>query len=69
MMRMSGPGNSYHFGSTFPHGSGSDLLGRIGDFRNIHVNDGSVLPSVPSTTFTLTAMANAHRVATESRHV
>ena len=30
MVRMSGPGKSYHFGSTFPHGNGSDLLGRIG---------------------------------------
>jgi ferredoxin len=69
MVRMSGPGKSYHFGSTFPHGSGSDLLGRIGDFRNIHLIDGSVLPSVPSTTFTLTVMANAHRIATESRCV
>ena len=53
MVRLSGPGKSYHFGSTFPHGNGSDLLGRIGQFRNIHLIDGSVLPSVPSTTFTL----------------
>jgi ferredoxin len=69
MVRMSGPGKSYHFGSTFPHGSGSDLLGRVGGFRNIHLIDGSVLPSVPSTTFTFTVMANAHRIATESRSV
>jgi choline dehydrogenase-like flavoprotein len=69
MVRLSGPGKSYHFGSTFPHGSGSDLLGRVGGFRNIHLIDGSVLPSVPSTTFTLTVMANAHRIATESRYV
>ncbi len=69
MVRLSGPGKSYHFGSTFPHGSGSDLLGRIGDFRNVHLIDGSVLPSVPSTTFTLTVMANAHRIVSASRHV
>jgi choline dehydrogenase-like flavoprotein len=69
MVRLSGPGKSYHFGSTFPHGNGSDLLGRIGEFRNVHLIDGSVLPSVPSTTFTLTVMANAHRIATASRHV
>ena len=43
MVRMSGPGKSYHFGSTFPHGNGSDLLGRIGHFRNVHLIDGSVL--------------------------
>jgi ferredoxin len=64
MVQLSGPGKSYHFGSTFPHGGGSDLLGRIGDFRHIHLIDGSVLPSVPSTTFTLTVMANAHRITT-----
>ncbi|MBJ7337659.1 hypothetical protein [Mycolicibacterium sp.] len=69
LVRLSGPGKSYHFGSTFPHGTGSDLLGRIGDFRDVHLIDGSVLPSVPATTFTLTVMANAHRIVTESRHV
>ncbi len=69
MVRLSGPGKSYHFGSTFPHGNGSDLLGRIGQFPNIHLIDGAVLPSVPSTTFTLTVMANAHRIVTASRHV
>ncbi len=69
MARLSGPGKSYHFGSTFAHGDRSDLLGRIGDFRNVHLIDGSVLPSVPSTTFTLTVMANAHRIVSESRYV
>ena len=69
MVRLSGPGKSYHFGSTFPHGDGSDLLGRIGTLRNVHLIDGSVLPSVPSTTFTLTVMANAHRIVRVSRHV
>lgn len=69
MVRLSGAGKSYHFGSTFPHGTGSDLLGRIGDLRDVHLIDGSVLPSVPATTFTLTVMANAHRIVTESRHV
>jgi len=69
MVRMTGPGNSYHFGSTFPHGSGSDLLGRIGAFQHVHLVDGAVLPSVPSTTFTLTVMANAHRIVAESLRV
>ena len=69
LVRQSGPAKSYHFGSTFPHGNGSDLLGRIGDLHDVHLIDGSVLPSVPATTFTLTVMANAHRIVTESRHV
>jgi hypothetical protein len=69
MVRLSGPGKSYHFGSTLAHGDRSDVLGRVGDFRNVHFIDGAVLPSVPSTTFTLTVMANAHRIASESRYV
>ncbi|SHT77878.1 Uncharacterised protein [Mycobacteroides abscessus subsp. abscessus] len=69
MVQLAGPGKSYHFGSTFAHGRGSDLLGRVGDFRNVHLIDGSVLPSVPSTTFTLTVMANAHRIVSESSNV
>jgi choline dehydrogenase-like flavoprotein len=69
LVKLAGPGKSYHFGATFPHGEGSDVLGRIGAFRNVHLIDGAVLPSVPSTTFTLTVMANAHRIATASRHV
>jgi choline dehydrogenase-like flavoprotein len=69
MVRQSGAGKSYHFGSTFPHGRRSDLLGRVGGMRDVHVIDGSVLPSVPSTTFTFTVMANAHRIVKASRNV
>ncbi|HEY2272475.1 MAG TPA: hypothetical protein VGH30_06855 [Jatrophihabitantaceae bacterium] len=68
MVRRSGPGKSYHFGGTFAHGSGSDLLGRVGDWPDVHLLDGSVLPSIPSTTFTFTVMAKAHRIATEAGH-
>jgi ferredoxin len=66
MVAVSGPAKSYHVGSTFPHGSGSDLLGRVGPWRAVHLIDGAVLPSVPATTFMLTVMANAHRIATEA---
>lgn len=63
-------GKSYHWGSTFPHADrpagrfSSDRLGRIAPWRRIHLVDASVFPSVPATTFTLTVMANAHRIAT-----
>jgi choline dehydrogenase-like flavoprotein len=67
---LSGAGKSYHFGGAFPHrdrpGAGrtaTDLWGRLPDWDRVHLVDGSVLPSVPSTTFTLTVMANAHRIA------
>jgi hypothetical protein len=63
---------SYHVGSTFPHsdrGRGwpsSDRLGRVGPWDRIHLVDAAVFPNVPATTFTLTVMANAHRIATET---
>jgi choline dehydrogenase-like flavoprotein len=70
--RLSAPAKSYHFGGSFPmreRTSGafsSDLLGRVGPWRNVHLVDASVFPTVAPTTFTLTVMANAHRIATEA---
>ena len=68
---LSAPTKSYHFGGSFPHAKSpddgeSDLLGRVGQWRGIHLVDASVFPTVAATTFTLTIMANAHRIA---RHV
>jgi choline dehydrogenase-like flavoprotein len=69
--RVSGPAKSYHFGASFPHmpspspdSLATDTLGRIAEWKRVHVVDGSVLPTIPATTFTLTVMANAHRIAT-----
>jgi choline dehydrogenase-like flavoprotein len=67
---VSSAAKSYHFGGSFPHGSqrselGTDRLGRLGGWDNIHMIDASVFPTVPATTFTLTIMANAHRIASE----
>ncbi|MBV9338120.1 MAG: hypothetical protein JO243_19710 [Solirubrobacterales bacterium] len=71
VLRVAGPGKSYHFGGSFPHvprprasALESDTLGRLAEWRRIHIVDGTVLPSVPATTFTLSVMANAHRIAT-----
>lgn len=72
MLRVSGPGKSYHFGGSFPHVAGrpraealeTDTLGRLAEWRKVHLVDGAVLPTVPATTFTLSVMANAHRIAT-----
>lgn len=71
MTTVSAPAKSYHFGGSFPHGDGrsrlqTDRLGRLSAWPNIHLVDASVFPTVPATTFTLTVMANAHRIATES---
>lgn len=70
--RLSAPAKSYHYGGSFPmrqKASGdfsSDLTGRVGPWRNVHLVDASVFPTVAATTFTLTIMANAHRIATEA---
>jgi ferredoxin len=72
MLRLAAGGKSYHLGGSFPHASDgtsarrSDLLGRIEPWRRIHLVDASVFPNVPAMTFTLTIMANAHRIAAET---
>jgi hypothetical protein len=72
MLRLSALGKSYHWGSVFPHSDrpngrfASDLLGRVAPWKRIHLVDASVFPTVPATTFTLTIMANAHRITSEA---
>ena len=71
-LKISGPAKSYHFGGSLPHvrnrpvagGFETDGLGRPAEWKRIHLIDGSVLPTIAATTFTLTVMANAHRIAT-----
>lgn len=70
------PGKSYHFGGSFPHSDApadgqltTDRWGRLREWSRVHLVDASVFPTVPATTFTLTIMANAHRIATETRRV
>lgn len=72
MPRLAAGGKSYHVGGSFPHKEldskylSSDRLGRVRPWQRIHLVDASVFPTVPAMTFTLTIMANAHRIATES---
>jgi choline dehydrogenase-like flavoprotein len=70
MVSLSAAAKSYHFGGSFPHGrtrtaTTTDRLGRLAPWDNIHLVDASVFPTVPATTFTLTIMANAHRITSE----
>jgi ferredoxin len=68
-LQPSAPGKSYHWGAVFPHSErpsgqlASDIFGRVAPWERIHLVDASVFPNVPATTFTLTVMANAHRIA------
>jgi hypothetical protein len=41
----------------------------VAPWTRIHLADGSVLPTVAATTFTLTVMANSHRIVTEALRV
>ncbi len=72
-LRVSGPAKSYHFGGSFPHVEGApreekletDEHGRLAEWDRVHLIDASVFPTVAATTFTLTVMANAHRIASQ----
>jgi ferredoxin len=69
LMTMADGGKSYHWGGSFPHKSAparmhaSDVLGRVGPWERTHLVDASVFPNVASTTYMLTIMANAYRIA------
>ena len=71
MISVSAAAKSYHFGASFPHdrartATTTDRTGRLAAWDHIHLVDASVFPAVPATTFTLTIMANAHRIASET---
>ncbi len=62
------PGKSYHVGGSLPMRAQPkelecDVLGRPHGLDCVHVIDASGFTSVPATNVTLTAMANAHRIA------
>jgi choline dehydrogenase-like flavoprotein len=70
LLRVGAPGRGFHGGSSLPmrqnpQGLESDLFGRPSGLRRIHAVDSSIFPSIPATTITLTAMANAHRIGDE----
>lgn len=72
MLKVGDVGQGAHIGGTFPMretpGSfESDIVGRPHGARRIHLVDGSVLPSIPSTTVTLSIMANAYRIGADWR--
>ena len=65
------PGRGYHSGGTFPmcvnpRFGESDLLGRPYGFKNVHLIDASVFPTIPAGPITINVMANAARIADQS---
>jgi choline dehydrogenase-like flavoprotein len=70
LLRPGAPGRGFHTGGSFPmreqpRGTETDIYGRPSGLSRIHAVDSSIFPSIPATTITLTAMANAHRIADE----
>jgi ferredoxin len=71
MLKTAEPGRSFHSGGSFPmsgepRGFQTDLLGRPPGWTRIHAVDATVFPSIPATTVTFSAMANAHRIGCEA---
>lgn len=65
--RPGNPGSSFHVGGTVPmaqtpQSNQADTLGRPHGLNRVHLVDASVFPSIPATTITFSAMANAHRI-------
>jgi len=70
LARIAQPGRGDHTGGSFPMRSNpgpleTDVFGRVPGMQRVHAVDASIFPSVPATTITLTAMANAHRIGSE----
>jgi choline dehydrogenase-like flavoprotein len=71
MLKTAEPGRSFHSGGSFPmsgepRGFQTDLLGRPPGWNRVHAVDATVFPSIPATTITFSAMANAHRIGLEA---
>lgn len=67
LLQVLDPGRGHHSGGSFPMRTNpgnleTDILGRLPNWRRIHIVDASVLLDVPATQFTFSVMANAHRI-------
>lgn len=68
LLQVAPAGRGFHSGGTFPMRDvpgpfECDVLGRPHGYTRVHVVDSTTFPTIPSTTITFTAMANAHRIA------
>jgi choline dehydrogenase-like flavoprotein len=58
------PGAEVHCAGVLPMGDRTTLTGEVVGVAGLHVVDGTILPSMPAKSHTLTVMANAHRIGT-----
>lgn len=68
LLKIGKPGEGRHVGGSFPMSRSpstfeTDVAGRVAGLKRVFVVDASNFPSVPASTITLTAMANAERIA------
>ena len=69
-LNVTRPGRGFHVGGSFPMKenpsfSETDIYGRPMGLQRVHIIDSSIFPTIPAATITLTAMANAHRIASK----
>jgi choline dehydrogenase-like flavoprotein len=69
-LRLDLPGGGYHSGGIFPMRRQpgeleTNRLGSLAAMPNVNIVDTSVFPEIPSAPIAFTAMANAHRIASE----
>ena len=71
MTKINKIGRGVHFGSSFPMTTSkdkefySDLYGCPLDYKNVHIVDASIIPSIEAGPITSTVMANAYRIGSE----
>ena len=62
------PGSGFHFGASLPMRTNpsepfeTNSYGQLACWKNVHVIDSSLFPTIPATTMVLTIMANAWRI-------
>jgi choline dehydrogenase-like flavoprotein len=71
LLKIGEPGRGFHSGGTLPMSDNprrfeTDLWGRPHGFDRVHIVDATTFPTIPASTITLTAMANAHRIASKN---
>lgn len=59
---LSLPGSSVHYGASLP----VDEKGRLSDVPSVSIADAAGLPDIPAGSYTLSIMAQAHRIGTEA---
>jgi ferredoxin len=63
--------HSYHFGASLPMKKTpsldeTDIYGQLKNFKDFHIIDSTILPTIPSTSISSLTMLNSYRIAFES---